>query len=55
MDKLVAIEAKIMATEEKLAKAEAAGDRDLTVAYLNYLTELQKEKSLLSTGTGNLL
>ena len=35
MDKLEAIEAKIMLTEEKLAKAEAVGDRDLTVAYLN--------------------
>jgi hypothetical protein len=39
MDKLEAIEAETMAAEEKLAKAEAAKDRDLTVAYLNNLTE----------------
>jgi hypothetical protein len=49
-DILEAIEAETMAAEEKLAKAEAVRDRDLTVAYLNNLT---KKKNLMSTGTGN--
>jgi hypothetical protein len=53
MDKLAANEAKILVTEEKLAKAETAGDRDLMILYGNILTELLKEKNLMSTGTGD--
>jgi hypothetical protein len=53
MDKLEAIEADILVTEEKLAKAETAGDRDVTIMYGNNLTELLKQKNLMSTGRGN--
>jgi hypothetical protein len=62
MDKLEAIEADILVTKEKLAKAETAGNEALTVAYLNNLTmfgnnliELRKKENLLSTGTGKSL
>jgi hypothetical protein len=60
MDKLEAIEADILVTEEKLAKAEAAGNEALMIMYgnnltavVNNLTELLKQKNLMSTGTGN--
>ena len=56
MDTLEAVEAKIVVTEVKLAKAETAGNKALMVMYRNNLTELRKEKNLLlSTRTGNLL
>jgi hypothetical protein len=55
MDKLEAVEAEIAVTKEKLAMAETAGNDALMIMYGNNLTELRKEKNLLSTGTGNLL
>ena len=55
MDKLEAVEAEIVVTKEKLAMAETAGNDALMIMYGNNLTELRKEKNLLSTGTGNLL
>ena len=53
MDELEAVKAKIAVTEEKLAKAETAGNEALMIMYGNNLTELRKEKNLLSTGTGD--
>jgi ABC-type hemin transport system substrate-binding protein len=67
MNKLEAIEADILVTKEKLAKAEAAGNEALMIMYgnnltmygnnltavVNNLTELLKQKNLMSTGTGN--
>ena len=51
MTERAAIEAKIFATEEKLAKAETENDRDMIKVYGNLLTEQTK---LLSEQTKTL-
>ena len=60
--KIVATEAKLAEAETELAEAKTAADREMifvyenkVIAYTNYLTELLKEKNLLSAGSGNLL
>ena len=52
---LEVIEATILAREARLAAAEATGKDALIVMYGNNLTELQKSKIILLTGTGNSL
>jgi hypothetical protein len=55
MTERAAIEAKISATEAKLASAENDRNEALIVAYSNILTEQQKEKNIiLLAGSGNL-
>ena len=53
MKQLEAIEAKIVVTEEKLAKAETAGNEALIIIYGNLLIEQLKAKNILSTRASN--
>ena len=53
MSELDAIRIKIAETEAYLAAARTAWDKELIVAYLNILTEQQKEKNILLAGSGN--
>ena len=54
MAERAAIEAKIFATEEKLAKAETENDRDMIKVYGNLLSEQTKTLNILLAGSGNL-
>lgn len=47
MTEPVGIEAKILATEAKLQKAENDGDREMILMYGSILAEQQKEKNIL--------
>ena len=54
MAERAASEAKIFATEEKLAKAETENDRDMIKVYGNLLSEQTKTLNFLLAGSGNL-
>ena len=54
MTERAAIEAKIVATEDKLAKAETENDKDMIKVYGNLLSEQTKTLNFLLAESGNL-
>ena len=54
MAERAASEAKIIATEKKLEKAETEDDRDMIMMYGNLLSEQTKTLNFLLAGLGNL-
>ena len=55
MTERAAIEADILATKDKLLKAETDRNEALILMYGKLLTEQQQEKNILLAGAGNLI